>query len=308
MMAEIEVRRPAPIVEHTGFRLSWGAVFAGFIVATMIQIALSLLGVAVGFTTWDMGDPAGDLGMGLGIWIAVSALIALFVGGLTTGRLAGVLTKSDGALHGIVMWGVASLVNIWLLMSGAGFLLGGAFDILGRAVSAGAGAAVSGATALGSAALGDSEIDPAGIRAEIEAMLDESGSPALSSDTLQADVERIGSSATEQGVSNDDLASEIWNSIQSRAGEVDRDAIVSIVTARTDLSESEADRLATRLEDLAERTGEQIGETADTIGSTAVDVADDATDYAGQAAWWALLAMLLGAGAAAWGATVKARD
>ena len=33
----------------------------------------------------------------MGIWTALSALIALFIGGLTTGRLAGVVTRGDGA-------------------------------------------------------------------------------------------------------------------------------------------------------------------------------------------------------------------
>ena len=110
-MAEIGVQqeRDGVVLERTGFRLSWGAILAGFVVATMVQIVLSVLGVAVGFTTWDVGDPARDLGMGLGIWIAVSTLLSLLVGGIITGRLAGVLSRGDGAIHGVVMWGIAML-------------------------------------------------------------------------------------------------------------------------------------------------------------------------------------------------------
>lgn len=306
-MADIDaVRRPA-VIEHTGFRLSWGAIFAGFIVATMIQIVLSLLGVAIGFTTWDVGDPARDLGMGLGIWIAISALIALFVGGLTTGRLAGVLTKGDGALHGIVMWGLAGLVNLWLLASGAGFLMGGAFDMLSRTVAAGTGAVVGGVAQAGGAALGG-DVDLAGIQREIESLLQETGRPGLSMDTLQADAEGIQGRATTEGVSNEELASEIWSAIQSRAGEVDREAIISIVMSRTDLSRPEAERLATRVEDLGQRAGSQVSAAADTVQAFAGDAADTAVDFTGMAAWWALLSMLLGAGAAAFGATMTARD
>lgn len=306
-MAEIDVHHRREVLEHTGFRLSWGAVFAGFIVATMIQIVLSLLGVAVGFTTWDVGDPARDLGMGLGIWMAISALIALFVGGLTTGRLAGVLSRGDGALHGIVMWGLAGLVNLWLLASGAGFILGGAFDMLSRTVAAGTGAVVSGVADAGGAALGDG-IDLAAVQREIEATLEETGRPTLSPDTIQADIEAIQGRATEEGVSNEELAREIWSSIRSRAGEVDREAIIGIVTSRTDLTRPEAERLATRLEELGARAGAQASVLADTAQEIAGEAADAATGYAASAAWWALLAMLLGAGAAAWGATITARD
>lgn len=306
-MADIDATRRPAVLEHTGFRLSWGAIFAGFIVATMIQIVLSLLGVAIGFTTWDVGDPARDLGMGLGIWITVSALIALFVGGLTTGRLAGVLTRGDGALHGVVMWGIAGIVNLWLLASGAGFLMGGAFDMLSRTVAAGTGAVVSGVAQAGGAALGG-DMDMGGIQREIETLLQETGRPGLSIDTLQAEVADIQGRATTGGMTNEQLATDILGSIQARAGQVDREAIIAIVTSRTDLSRSEAEQLATRVEDLSRQAGAQVTAAADTVQAFAGDAADTAVDYTGQAAWWALLAMLLGAGAAAMGASMTARD
>lgn len=307
-MADIEVTRGTLVPEHTGFRLSWGAIFAGFIIATMIQIVLALLGIAVGFTTWDVGDPARDLGMGLGLWIALSSLIALFVGGLTTGRLAGVLTRGDGALHGVVMWGLAMLVNLWLLASGAGFLLGGAFDILSRTVAAGTQAVIGGAAELGGAALSEGDLDPAAIQREIEAVLAESGRPGLSPDTLQAEAEEIRAQATAREVSNEELAREIQATLAGRAGEVDRQAIINVVTARTDLTRPEAERIATRVDTLARQARAQISTAVDTVGAAAEDVASAATDYAGTAAWWALLALALGAGAAAWGATFTARD
>lgn len=129
-----------PVIEHTGFRLSWGAIFAGLIVAMVTQVVLSILGLAVGLTIWDPGDPAAALGQGTGIWIAVAALISLFAGGIVTGRLAGVLTTGDGALHGGVMWGLSVIVTLWLTASGAGMILGGAFQVVGTAAGAGYGA------------------------------------------------------------------------------------------------------------------------------------------------------------------------
>lgn len=307
-MADIAVKRDV-VVEHTGFRLSWGAIFAGFIVATMIQVVLSLLGVAVGFTTWDVGDPARDLGMGLGVWVAVSALISLFAGGVVTGRLAGVLTRGDGALHGVVMWGVATLVNLWLLMSGAGFFLGGAFDVLGRTVAATTGAVVGGVAEVGRAAVGGGgALDPGAIQREIEAALGEAGRPGLSPDTLRREVEEVRQRAAARGVSNEELAREIYGTIQARAGEVDREAIVNVVTARTELTRPEAERLATRVESVAAGARERVGAGAEQVAATAEDVAGTATDYLGRAAWWALLALALGAAAAAGGAGITARD
>jgi hypothetical protein len=139
-MADISVDRKPGLVERTGFRLSWGAIFAGLFVAVGLHLVLALLGIAIGFTAWDPARPGGvdpgDVATGVGIWAAISALIALFVGGTTTGRLAGVLTQRDGALHGVVLWALSTIVVLWLVVSGLGFILGGAFGILGRTAAA----------------------------------------------------------------------------------------------------------------------------------------------------------------------------
>jgi hypothetical protein len=135
-MAEIAVDRREPAFEMTGFRLSWGGIFAGLVVAVGVHLVLSLLGIAIGLTAWSPATPGGaqaeQVAMGVGIWAAVAALIALFAGGATTGRLAGILKRKDGFLHGVVLWALTTVVTLWLTMTGLGFLLGGAFDIAGR--------------------------------------------------------------------------------------------------------------------------------------------------------------------------------
>lgn len=307
-MAELDVTRDEVVLEQTGFRLSWGAIFAGFIVAAMIQVLLSLLGVAVGFTTWDVGDPARDLGMGLGIFMALSALIALFVGGITTGRLAGVLTKGDGALHGVVMWGIATLVNLWLLTTGAGFFLGGAFDVLGRTVATTTEVVAGGMLEAGRAAVGQAgPVDTGQIQREIEASLEATGRPALSPEALEAGMDTIRQRTTAPGTSPAELAREIQQMIEARAGQVDREAIMNVVVSRTGMERAEAERLATRIETVARQARTEIAGVADTLGARAEEAGSAATDYLATAAWWTLLALALGAGAAAWGASLTAK-
>jgi hypothetical protein len=137
-MADIDVRdtRAGAIIEHTGFRLSWGAIFAGLVIAIVLQIFLAMLGIAIGMTAWEPGDPARGLGTGAAVWAVVSALLSLFAGGVVTGRLAGVLTRNDGALHGVVMWGVSVIVLLWLTFSGVGMLMGGVFRAAASPVAA----------------------------------------------------------------------------------------------------------------------------------------------------------------------------
>lgn len=89
-------------IEIAGFRLSWGAIFGGFVVAMVVQILLSLLGLAIGFGALNVasGHPFEGISVGTGFWAVLSALIALFVGGLAAGYLAGHLTRFDGMIHG----------------------------------------------------------------------------------------------------------------------------------------------------------------------------------------------------------------
>ena len=77
--------------------------------ATALQMVLSLLGLGIGLGASDAGDTVNRFGIGAGIRVLVTAVVAPFAVGVTTGRLAGVLTHGIGAVHGIVLRGLAAL-------------------------------------------------------------------------------------------------------------------------------------------------------------------------------------------------------
>jgi hypothetical protein len=146
-MSEIEIDRTAVArpAELVGFRLSWGGIWAGIVVAVAVQILLALLGLAIGFGAWHPGASAGGYGWGAAIWAIVSAIISLFLGGLVAGRLAGILTIGDGVLHGIVMWGLATVFMAWLVTNSVGTVLGGALGFVSRTTASAVGGAAGGA-------------------------------------------------------------------------------------------------------------------------------------------------------------------
>ena len=122
------------LVESTTHpRISWGAVFAGAVVALGIWAMLFALGLAVGLISLDPGDPSTLRSSGLfaGIWGMVAPLVALFVGGLVASRSAGVLRRVDAGIHGLVMWGLSTVTGAWLVGSFMATLIGGAAS-LGR--------------------------------------------------------------------------------------------------------------------------------------------------------------------------------
>ncbi len=109
-------------------RISWGAIFAGTLTALVVVFMLNLLGMGIGFSTIDPlveSNPLKGLGTGALIWLGLSNLAALFVGGLVAGRMSGFTDKADGGLHGFLTWALFALISFYLLTSTIGSIVNG---------------------------------------------------------------------------------------------------------------------------------------------------------------------------------------
>lgn len=123
-------------------RASWGSIFAGLFVTLIVQVILTLLGVAIGAATIEplsQRNPAEGLGTATAIWLVVSGLIALFTGAWVAGRLSGGPRRMDGLLHGVVTFSVAEVAMLLLLSSGLGAIIGGAGSLVTQTMHTGAG-------------------------------------------------------------------------------------------------------------------------------------------------------------------------
>lgn len=217
-MAAIDLQRTEPLVDVTGFRLSWGAIFAGFVVATVTQIVLSVLGMAIGFSVWDprTGGYAG-VGIGAAIWFAATAIVSLFLGGLVLGRLAGVLKTKDGMLHGVVMWGLSTLLAVWMVVNGVGALFGTTLNIVARTGTAVIGGAVTATGAAGAAVANRPAGEPAipqrvqNAYDTLQTRMQAEMQQLPPTDTLAARAGRIGAATT------DAVAATAWLSLLTMA-------------------------------------------------------------------------------------------
>jgi hypothetical protein len=118
--------------------ISWSAIFAGVVMALVIQLVLSILGVGIGAASVSPQteqSPFAGLGIGSAIWLFISSIIAMYVGGWVAGRASGVYRRSSGALHGAVVWGLSVLVTTFFLTSAAGALVSGTSSLLGGVMS-----------------------------------------------------------------------------------------------------------------------------------------------------------------------------
>ena len=137
-------------------RVSWGAVFAGVVVALVVQLILNLFGIGIGASTLNpaTGDnpSATGLSIGAGIWWILSGVIGAFVGGYAAGRLAGQPTESTAGWHGLTAWALTTLVIFYLLTSAVGGIVGGAYNTITSAVGNVGGTAGGAVQALAQAA------------------------------------------------------------------------------------------------------------------------------------------------------------
>jgi hypothetical protein len=121
-------------------QVRWPAILAGLFTFFATLIVLTVLGIAIGLSTYDANNP-NSFGIGAGIWGAVSALIAFLLGGFIAGRTAAVQGKDMGVLNGAMVWIVAIPLMIYMLGGSLGSLMGLAVDAAGDVAVAGATAA-----------------------------------------------------------------------------------------------------------------------------------------------------------------------
>ncbi|HYE21885.1 MAG TPA: hypothetical protein VEA69_25825 [Tepidisphaeraceae bacterium] len=131
-------------------RVRWGPIIAGLFAALSTLAVLGVLGIAVGASAYDPGDNARNFGIGAGIWGAVSALLAFFIGGWLAARAAAVRGKDNGVLNGSMVWVAAIPLLLYVLMGGIGMAArtaGNAANSAAQAASNVAGGAASDPTA-----------------------------------------------------------------------------------------------------------------------------------------------------------------
>lgn len=88
-------------------RVSWGAIFAGAVVAFAVYFMLGVLGVAVGLSVAQANAANSEtLGNGAVIWSVASMLLSLFAGGYVTTQCTAGESRGEAVVYGILLWGL----------------------------------------------------------------------------------------------------------------------------------------------------------------------------------------------------------
>lgn len=293
-------------------RVSWGAVMAGAVTALAVQVLLAMLGTGLGASTIDptsgSGTPsASSLGVGAAIWWGVSSLLSLAVGGYVAGRLSGVARPGEGGLHGLLTWAVAVLATVYLVGSTAGALMRGAGGVLSTAATvAASGVAAAAPSVAGMAGdqLKESGLSFDDIKREAMSILRQTGKPALQPGEVEKDARNAASQArdTAAAPTEQDLSSLLERLLQQgkeAASQVDRDAVINVVVARTGVTREEATRRVAAWEDTADKARAKAAQAAEEAKVKAREAADASAKAVSQAMLAGFAALAIG-GLAAW--------
>lgn len=335
----------------TASGVSWSAILAGATVAASLSLILLILGVGLGLSSvspWAQdGVSAGTFGISSIAWITFMSLMASAVGGYIAGRLrtrwVGVHTDEvffRDTAHGLLAWGVATLVTAALLTSVTGALLGTGMKAGANVVSGMASTTTSVASNMASSDDGDSAGDKGALSYFVDSLFrrdfSQTATPAQtntnsnSPDTdeaqnadNQADTDTPAESTadvemaapTNTPMVPETNASKIDPAALAEAGRIfmysmwreenlpaeDVSYLGQLVAQQTGLTQAEAEQ---RVTDIFTQMKNRMGE----MEAAAKEAADEARETSAYASLWFFISLLIGAFVASLAATFGGRQ
>ena len=311
-------------------RVSWGAVIAGAVIALAVLMVLNLIGLAMGLyavdaTSQDLGaEGAAAL---TGIWWALSALLALFIGGWISSKLAGNPDPLVSGIHGAAVWAAATLLAIFAVSSAMSAAFTGAAGMVGRAAQAGgqtqAGAQTQSANPLPALDPTDAaltlaarnlaeDLERQGIAADDD-VLEQASAEALRQAITPAERNELSSLAQQAAASalqDPEAADAQFAQFTQRAfgasgviDQTDRNAAAALIGQRTGATTDQVETMIAAWQNQYVAGPQLDGQIREWRAGAATDTDEAAGNVAG-AALWTALGLILALGAAVGGGFV----
>ncbi|MEI4220210.1 MAG: hypothetical protein V9819_00925 [Candidatus Dasytiphilus stammeri] len=249
--------------------ISWDAIFAGLISTLVIELVLLILGTAVGASSiFPLNDtnPLANIAIGPIIWISISMMIALAIGSY----LSGIIATREGVLHGMLVWAIKTLICLTLICILFTHVISGTMSLLGtglEAASKSASVIAGHASKLASQNLPDNNINLDDLKSELintmhnvyeKSLTQNSGSDQILSPS-QAPV-----LPSKESIDNDIIQ---WlqaflqrnkSSLQTE----DRENFKKILKSHLRISDSQAENLVQKVEEIYHTWKSKVGSTA----------------------------------------------
>ena len=297
-------------------RASWGAILGGTAVAVVVQIMFTLLGISIGMGGVDPqseNNALSGVGMTLGIWSAIGALVALFVGGWIAGRLAGTAERGESTLHGVVTWAVVTLIAFWSMTSIVGGVLSGTTNALGSALRA----AGQGVSAVVPNNVNAPDVSPQQMQNTVQDFLRQAGiSQATIDQYINTSTQQLQNAAAQAARNPQQAYQEITtalSNVASRGADIAQRNIstqdaANVIARNTGMTQEQANNVAQQWaqriqqanpQQQAQQAGQQLQNTLERAG-------DKVAGGISSAAAWTFVSLLVGLIAAAIGGALGA--
>lgn len=294
--------------------ISWPAIFGGVVCIVSVLLLLNLLGIAFGFGSIDPAqekNPLSGIGTGSWIWWVVSNIIALFAGGYVAGRVGNTFHNKSGMIQGMLTWALYTFLSAWLLTSAVGSLISGVGNAVGNLFSEGqeqqqqqAQQAIERAGQQQNEQL---QISLEEAKQRIYGLLEDTDKAALDPDNIENNVEDVtddvqvslGQGSVDQEI--EQIFNEAQNEFENTFQALDRQALVNVVTSRTDIPQAEAERAIDNYLGEYENLRQESEEFLQNVEQQAAQTAGNVSEALADAALWTFIALVVGVIVAAFG-------
>jgi hypothetical protein len=270
--------------------ICWSAIFAGVVIAVITGSLWNLLGFGFGFVLFTPdADTLSGLGTGAIIWLIISAMISMLLGGWIAGRMSNITRSLEAALQGLVVWALATMITFAFVTTTAGALLSGTFNVISQSVSMvgeGAKNIVQLAPQVGDALKNVApDVTPAVNKITAEA--DELIQQAIKNNSDQQTKQKL----------NQAIKALLTAAKDQDTSQV-REKIIQILTQTTSVSEAEAEQTLDDWQQTYNAMRAEAMQKAEQAKQKAIEVTQKTTTALGQFAIVSFFVLLIGAGMA----------
>ncbi|WP_293787104.1 hypothetical protein [uncultured Pedobacter sp.] len=305
-------------------RLSWGAIISGVLIAIAVQLLLSFLGLGIGFGSinpLEEAKPFSGLGTGALIWWIITMLISVFTGGWVSGWFSNHIQRTDLILHGLLTWCLLTFLNMYLITSSVGKVIGGVGTVITKGFSLAGEGIKAAAPEAGNMIKDQLNVDEntfGRMKQEAQLLLKQTEKKELQPGALNKTLNRAtnqGKSTGEDVLENpqeaqqkiDALFSKLFSENDSTFNAVDKEALVNVVKNRTGKSEAESEQIVENWISTLKTAKEKVKEAKVQAEAKAREVGDEMASALSKFAIFSFIGMILGAMSAAFGAIIASQ-
>ena len=117
--------------------IAWGAIFIGTIVSLGYEVLLNFLGIGLGLSAFNLnGEKMFQIGVGAIVWLAVSGIISMGLGGYFVGLFSNISCSLKRGCHAVAVWSLATLITVMMTTAASGAFIGGGIGIVKNSMPA----------------------------------------------------------------------------------------------------------------------------------------------------------------------------